>query len=770
MRTSGSATARCLRAAAPHGIAMVVSLCIALAGASAPAAAGTLAPRHLLRASGLTSLYAGGPGSLSVALVERDPGEKDAPERPVPGATVTVLLDSGATLFTGKTDATGALVARFTVPDGVTGAHRLRVVSAHADGEQSLLVDVDVRAPSDERLLHLATDKPMYQPTQTIHLRALLVRATDLHALAGVGVVFEVRAPGGVLVHRAEVPASPLGVASSEIALGPEVPLGAYEVSATSGSTKVARTVTVSKYELAASKVEVDLDRPYYRLGDRVVAKIKATYSFGKPVAGASLDINLSASPYGTPISLFRTYATTDADGRFTFDYRLPTEHYALGKGFARAPLSIDVVATDRGGETIVASEASTIAEDVLMTKVVPGRDPLVAGVANPVYVIVHYPDGKPAADCAVRAGAYGEAITGAAGIARFDITPKPGETSVSLELADAYGNRASTSASLRAERAGLVVRAERSLYGAKDEIAFDVLVPEAARGSGFVHLEVARRGLLVDSFIAPVAGGRAHVTMAPRDDGWGTLVATAHVQVGKELWSGTGAVYVLPARALTVSMGAGPATYLPGADATLALDVKDEAGAGVPAAIMVKIVDERLYALEDAARERLLMYFTLAEALRKPDDPVLAEAARVGFGASLTKEEAEKAAKAEAAARDLAAGVLLARFGGAGAAGDLFAADSDAQSKARASDELHKLADALRTARPYYFYEGKIGRPIDWLVKHGGLAKDSAVDVWGRGYRIEGHGLLTVKYRLVSVGPDGERGTRDDLAEELFE
>ncbi|HEV8323779.1 MAG TPA: MG2 domain-containing protein, partial [Myxococcota bacterium] len=495
---AAGATAAARRRGGRAAVALGLGLALA-AAMSAPAgdAHAKLAPRHLLRASGLTALYAGGPGSLAVTLVTRDPGEKDAPERPVPGAKVSVLLDSdgGRALFAGTTDAAGSVVARFTVPAGLVGAHRLRVVSSHADGDQSLVVDVDVRDPSDERLVHLATDKPLYQPSQTIHFRALVVRALDLHALAGAPVVFEVRAPGDVLVHRAEVAAGAMGVASSELELGPEVPLGPYTVRATSGATKVERSVTVSKYALAASKVDVELDRPYYRPGDRLVAKIKATYSFGRPVAGASLDLNVVVSPSGSPVSVYRTYATTDAEGRYTLDYRLPLDHWALPKGFARAALALDVVATDRGGETITASESSTVAEDVLMTKVVPGRDPLVAGVPNPVFVIVHYPDGKPAADCAVRLEGWGEAITGAAGIARFDVTPKAeGTASLRMELADAFGNRADAAASVAVARAGLVVRAERSLYHADEKVTFEVLVPEAARGSGFVSVDVARR------------------------------------------------------------------------------------------------------------------------------------------------------------------------------------------------------------------------------------------------------------------------------------
>jgi hypothetical protein len=52
-------------------------------------------------------------------------------------------------------------------------------------------LEQDVRIKADSKIL-LVTDKPLYQPGQLIHIRALALQAFDLHPAAGKELIFEV--------------------------------------------------------------------------------------------------------------------------------------------------------------------------------------------------------------------------------------------------------------------------------------------------------------------------------------------------------------------------------------------------------------------------------------------------------------------------------------------------------------------------------------------------------------------------------------------------
>jgi uncharacterized protein YfaS (alpha-2-macroglobulin family) len=89
---------------------------------------------------------------------------------PVAQAAVVVRLapkDGGRvlTLFQGRTDAQGTLAIRLTIPDGLAEEQTLRVETRAAQGSDKIERAILVRR--DHKIL-LTTDKPLYQPGQTI--------------------------------------------------------------------------------------------------------------------------------------------------------------------------------------------------------------------------------------------------------------------------------------------------------------------------------------------------------------------------------------------------------------------------------------------------------------------------------------------------------------------------------------------------------------------------------------------------------------------------
>src|SRR5262249_53292329 len=115
---------------------------------------------------------------------------------PLPGAQVEVTLRSkeGKTypLYSGTTGDDGTARADFAVPKVPAGPYKLEVATKSKFGQEKL--ERDVRVKSEAKVL-LVTDKPLYQPGQLIHARALCLHPFDLTPVANAELTFEVEDP-----------------------------------------------------------------------------------------------------------------------------------------------------------------------------------------------------------------------------------------------------------------------------------------------------------------------------------------------------------------------------------------------------------------------------------------------------------------------------------------------------------------------------------------------------------------------------------------------
>src|SRR5262249_21211617 len=112
---------------------------------------------------------------------------------PLAGADVTIRLKDkdgkARELYSGKAGADGVAAIQFKVPAVPGGQYKLEVATKSAIGEEKL--EREVRVKSEGKVL-LVTDKPLYQPGQLIHIRALALRPFDLTPVAGTDLIFEV--------------------------------------------------------------------------------------------------------------------------------------------------------------------------------------------------------------------------------------------------------------------------------------------------------------------------------------------------------------------------------------------------------------------------------------------------------------------------------------------------------------------------------------------------------------------------------------------------
>ncbi len=167
---------------------------------------------------------------------------------PLEGAKVSVTLRAADgkgkvhSLYTGKTGSNGIANARLDIPAVSQGQYILAVATQSKFGEEKLERQVQVKAESK---ILLVTDKPLYQPGQTMHIRALALRPFDLKPVPPTELVFEVEDAKGNKVFKRAYRTSEYGIASVDFILADEVNMGAYQIRALMGQQQAQKTVTV---------------------------------------------------------------------------------------------------------------------------------------------------------------------------------------------------------------------------------------------------------------------------------------------------------------------------------------------------------------------------------------------------------------------------------------------------------------------------------------------------------------------------------------------
>jgi len=195
-------------------------------------------------------LTAGGASSLTLTLL--DTHTQQPLSGPIEVDFVTAQGQS-TRLFQGQIDSSGRLSIRFQVPQVASGSHRIRVRAG--DGIE---LEGTVSVSSAPALL-LETDKPIYQPGQTIQGRVIRLS----NSLAPVpGPVEVVLLDGkGIRIARFDLNADEFGVAPFELELATELNEGVWQIRARSDGSESLRDVRVEHYVLPRFEALLNPDR-----------------------------------------------------------------------------------------------------------------------------------------------------------------------------------------------------------------------------------------------------------------------------------------------------------------------------------------------------------------------------------------------------------------------------------------------------------------------------------------------------------------------------
>jgi hypothetical protein len=134
----------------------------------------------------------------------------------------------------------------------------------------------------------LTTDKRLYQPGQTLHIRAL-AQDPGKRAIRNLRLRLKVEDPEGNVAYREEITTSRFGIAAADWSVPATARLGDYEISLDRDEDepyawRPSYVIKVSRYELPNFTVTLKPDRGYYLPGQNAVVEVRADYLFGQPV------------------------------------------------------------------------------------------------------------------------------------------------------------------------------------------------------------------------------------------------------------------------------------------------------------------------------------------------------------------------------------------------------------------------------------------------------------------------------------------------------
>lgn len=724
------------------------------------------------RVLGQQTWLRGGPASLRVIVTNHQSG------KPL-NATVALTLQSltngtpsgpTRTLCTGRTDALGTLEAGFTTPSVAPGPYQLGVAVHAPIGDDSVTQPVQVQESTQ---LMLTADKPLYQPGQVIHLRALALDMATRNAVTDAPVVFEVEDGRGNKVFKQREPLSKFGIAGVDFTLADEVNMGTFTLRAVLPQGQAEKKVRVERYVLPKFKTSLTTDKPFYLPGETVHGTLQANYFFGKPVAGGQVVLAVNTLRIGME-KIGEVQGKTDAKGEYRFDYRLPDAF--IGQPFEQGKAVVEFAGEvkDTAAQKQQAHTTLPVVKTPITLALVPERRTLAPGVQNRVYIALATPDGAPLkhtevrivqAEPGIKQNIEQKVTTDDLGLAIYEFTPTGSSTTLTAAATDRNGRQASASQTLQGApgHEALILRSDRTLAKVGDRLN---LVALSSAKSGSLYLDVLRNRQTILTRAQPLSNGEGRIALPLTPDMVGTLEIHAYkILPNEDIIRDTCTVVVSSADDLDVRITADKAQYKPGEDAVLQIAVSDAHQQPALAALGLAVVDESVFALSELQPGLEKIYFTLEKELMEPKYEIhgLKPTGLLEAGPDVMPDPERQRAAAmllASAPRHSDFEIHLNSYQTRLEAMQIRLAERMQQADQTIRNGLQRYRAACKT--PLRASQG-----LWYLVGRGYLKENDLRDPWGHSYQTNLYGAQNYSgyFTLRCAGPDGKWNTGDDLA-----
>ena len=740
--------------------------------------------RPVVRVIGQSEYMAGSRAAIRVIVTD---DKTDLPQIGSLRVEVQRGEEARRLLFSGRLNRRGTIEAGFALPTSLTGKVAIHFLAETRIGSAEFTQSVEIKQKAS---ILLTTEKPIYQPGQTIHARALALNRATNHADADRKLTFEVEDSRGNKVFRKATTTDKFGIASAEFVLADEVNLGAYHLRSLMGdpqspANSAEVTLNVERYVLPKFKVSIEFagggeeKKHGYRPGDHVTGTVRANYFFGKAVDHSEVSVKASAMD----VEVFEAataHGTTDTDGVYHFDLKLP-KYFAgrpLNQGAAR--VLVEATVKDSAEHTEMRGEAITVSESPLLITAIPEGGALAPAVDNEVFLVTSYPDGTPArATLRIhvpqnvgRIPLIGEKPakdeqleSDDSGVAVFHMRPEHGfdhdNLNLRIEADDHHGNHAQSTVSLEMRGSGdqILLHTNQSIFRAGDNIKLNVL---STRSHGAAYVDIVRNGQTILTRDLDLENGQAELTLAATPEMAGTVDLDAYL-IGRDALpvADHRLIFVQPAQELRIETKADAGVYRPGSEARIQFHVTDKRGEGVQAALGLQVVDEAVFALAEKQPGFAKVFFYLEQEVMKPRYEI--------HSLSMTSAvEQDNAAENQLAARALFSATEMTRRATLNIE---FGRDlpqekvTEYQQRYREVflDRLRQIAAQLSDRiGEHSLSDGEIEQVFSSLQPAGNR------DAWNTPLRIERAGWYGVKnryFRVLSAGPDRKFSSADDLS-----
>lgn len=677
---------------------------------------------------------------------------------PLKKATVHITLETDEEtkkVFEGRTDRTGSCHPSFRIAEVIDEAELRFDVVSHI-GKDTYSTQIKIVSG---RLTYLVTDKPIYQPGQTIHIRTLSLRKPDLDAVTGAPLTFEVDDSKGNKIFKKVITTDSFGTGYAQLLLADEVNFGNYTVRAILDKEKVEKTVKVERYVLPKFKIVLKTDKEFYLPGERMEGTVDVQYFFGKPVADAKVNITTYKYDIGFQKEAMLE-GKTDKNGLYHFVYSLPDYFVGepLEKGDAFIRLDIEII--DRANHSEKVSLKKKIVQDIITLSIVPEGGMLRPHLENRIYVLAHYPDGTPCV-AQIKIDIDGKKMfseTDEYGVAEFIFTPKRSETEISLTAKDNRGETAhiTKNFSLDIERDQIIIRMARGIYKVGQSIDLQFLT---TKRSGRVYLDIIKDNQTVLTKSIDIHNGTGTDKLNLTPDIAGSIWLHAYIVTpGSDIVRDTRFCYVHAAQDLFIDVKGDKNEYAPGEGGEIIFHVTDHDGRPKVAALCVAIVDEAVFAVSELQPGLEKVYFTLEKEILEPRYEIH------GF----EPEEIVRKPGIEPRAENVMFSTLVPK--------EPFPVNYTTPQEVYEKivrtfiQRLTQTRDKIYAAINKYYAQHqqypKSRNGLETLIDEGFLHEEDLRDPWARRYRITTTEELFYWFTIVSAGPDGVFDNEDDINE----
>jgi uncharacterized protein YfaS (alpha-2-macroglobulin family) len=525
----------------------------------------------------------------------------------------------------GVTDENGYAVLSFDLPKDLGESNgNLEIEFTAKRGSLEQEADASIILTQTDHYI-VTTDKPIYQPGQTIHTRVLLFdsnrQASRNHELDAV-----IEDQEEQKIYRTKITTSNFGVASFDWKIPDNTRLGHYRIVVGKQSpTRIwgQASVKISRYDLPTFVVNVKPDRAYYLPDQNAEVTVKADYLFGQPVTKGKVKVvresertwNYREQKYETEEGeMFE--GETDAIGQFTAKIPLKEHHDDFHSKDYRKFQDLHFAAyfTDATtGRTEQRRFDLRITKDPIHVYLV-SDDRQVENFPLEFYVTASYADGTPAqCDLALRQRVANDEQTlvrtiktnryGVVKVSDLQLPNAENNAELVLEARDAEGKTGRLEKTIYRNAEPLIrITADKALYRAGENIQATI---KSNLPNTRLVFEVLQGNRILQSQMLDLKDGQANIALPykPEYKDEVTLAAYANVMVSEndeEFVYNSRTVLYPRDRELKLDVKLPRTDYQPGEEVIAGIQLRTPDGRAMPSAIGAVVVDT---AVEERAR-----------------------------------------------------------------------------------------------------------------------------------------------------------------------